>query len=68
MTDWTYTFDDGSGFAMHSVAIWNSSVLRALSEGTGRFAGMKGSTTGVGKAPSAGPITVLWTGTYEVIP
>jgi hypothetical protein len=70
VSDWTYKFDDGSGFTMRSVAIWNTSVLRAtglLSEGTGGFAGMTGSATGVGKRPRDGhPITVLWTGTYEL--
>jgi hypothetical protein len=70
VTDWGYKFDDGSGFKMHSVAIWNTSVLHAtgiLSEGTGRFADMTGSATGVGKPPGYGhPITVLWTGTYEL--
>ena len=71
VSDWAYKFDDGSGFTMRSVEIWNGSVLRAsalLSEGTGRFAGMAGSATGVGKRPFDGvPITVLWTGTYELL-
>jgi cytochrome c len=71
VSDWAYKFDDGSGFTMREVAIWNGSVFRAsalLSEGTGRFAGMAGSATGVGKRPFDGvPFTALWTGTYELL-
>lgn len=48
---WAYKFDDGSGFTLRSVAIWNALVLRStglFSEGIGRFAGMMGSARGGG--------------------
>lgn len=64
-----YKFDDGSGFTLRSVEIWNALEIRIaglFSEGTGRFAGMAGSATGGGYPPGMGYAQILWTGAYEL--
>jgi hypothetical protein len=64
-----YKFDDGSGFTLRFVEIWNALEIRTaglFSEGTGHFAGMAGSATGGGYPPGMGYARILWTGTYEL--
>jgi hypothetical protein len=65
-----YKFDDGSGFALRSVGIWNSVIIRfagLFTEGNGRFVGITGGATGGGEtAAPPGPFTIVWTGTYEL--
>ena len=51
-----YKFDDGSGFRLRFVTIWDAAKARAvgfLIEGKGRFAGIKGIATGSGESPAA---------------
>jgi hypothetical protein len=65
--DQVYKFDDGSGFSLRFVGIWNSVLLRTaalFTEGSGRFAGIRGGATGAGVGASLG--TIAWTGTYDL--
>jgi hypothetical protein len=65
-----YKFDDGSGFTLRSVGIWNSLIVRyagLFTEGNGRFGGVTGGATGGGETASpSGPFTIVWAGTYEL--
>jgi len=64
-----YKFDDGSGFTLRWVSIYNVLIHRCtglFSEGMGRFAGMTGSATGGGEPPGRLASIVLWTGAYEL--
>jgi hypothetical protein len=61
-----YKFDDGSGFTLRSVGIFNSIIVRTaglFTEGHGRFAGIAGGATGGGDFK-----TIVWTGSYELPP
>jgi hypothetical protein len=63
--DAVYRFNDGSNFTIRLVLIWNS--LRQVgaglfSNGTGRFAGIRGSATGSGDGLSE----MLWRGVYDL--
>lgn len=64
-----YKFDDGSGYELRYVAIWNSIIIRTaglFGEGTGRFKGITGGANGSGDFPGAGLGTVAWTGSYDL--
>jgi hypothetical protein len=65
--DAVYKFDDGSGFSLRFVTIWDAVKARAvgfLIEGKGRFAGIKGIATGSGESPGG---KTAWTATYELL-
>ena len=69
VADAMYRFADDSGFTLHFVSIWNGKLQRnagILADGIGRFAGMSGSATALGETAAAGPIVVVWTGSYEL--
>jgi hypothetical protein len=40
--------------------------MECFVDGIGRFAGMTGTTTATGEAPSSAPTIVVWSGDYQL--